>query len=291
MKPGTSARALLRVASVAAIVGCSWPATLHGQGPPGWRGDVRLGFVTTDGNSETETLSLRTKLNYDTPYTKFDLRAGGLQTRTTSFLRFAELDNAGMPVLVEEPSTSLSAERYWTKLHVRQVFGPAGLFWFSRLEWDRNVPAGIKNRYSGIGGLGNDWVDNAKRRFWTEYGWTFNRERRRIEGLERATNFPGLRLEWEFWWKLSESSQYRNELVVNQNLDDTADLRAEMSQELQVGLSERFSLIVALEQYYDDDPPLNSLPIVVGGVRTGENVLVAFDKLDTYLSTSLVFHF
>ena len=255
------------------------------------RGEVRLGFVTTYGNSETETLSLRTKLDYESGATKFDFRAGGLQTRTTSFLRFAELDEAGMPVLVELPSISLSAERYWTKLHVRQEFGPAGLFWFARLEWDRNVPAGINNRYSGIGGLGNDWVDNDKHRFWTEYGWTFNRERRRLEGLDRATNFPGLRLEWEFWWKISESSEYRNYLVANQNLDDTADLRAEMRHELDVAISERFSLLVSLEQYYDDDPPLDELPIVVDGEFTDEVVLVPFDKTDTYLSTSLVFHF
>lgn len=277
-----------RTLLAAALIGALAPAIAFGQG---LRGEVRLGFVTTDGNSETETLSLRTKISYDSGDTRFDLRAGGLQTRTTSFLRFAEPDDMGQPVLVEVPSTSLSAERYWTKLHVRHEFGPAGLFWFTRLEWDRDVPAGIENRYSGIAGLGNDWVDNEKHRFWTEYGWTFNRERRRVEGLDRATNFPGLRLEWEFWWKISESSEYRNYLVANQNLDDTADLRAEMRHELEVGISERFSLLVSLEQFYDDDPPLNSLPIVVDGVRTGERVLVPFDKTDTYLSTSLVFHF
>lgn len=280
-----------RAAVTAAVCACLLPALVGAQEQRLRNGEVRVGFVATGGNSETETLTLRAKFGLRSERSRVGLEGGGLQTRTTSFRRFAERSPGGELVLVEEPSTSLSAERYWARFHFRHRMGPFRTFWFGRLEWDRNEPAGIRNRYTGLGGLGNDWIDRERMHFWTEYGYTFNRERRNIEGLPRAVNYPGLRFEWEFEWQFARTSKYRNELQVNQNLDDTADLRAEMEQELEVEISERFAVILGLELFYDDDPPFNRVPVLEQGSRTGEFLLVPFDELDSYFTASLVFRF
>lgn len=252
---------------------------------------MELGLAATSGNSETETLSVDMEFGFESNRTEFEIAAGGLQADTTSFIRTAERSPTGEFSLVEEPSTSLGAEEYYATLHFRHKFGPAGLFWFLRAEWDRDVPSGIRNRYSGIGGVGTDWIDREDLGFWAEYGWTFNRERREVEGLPGAANFPGLRLEWEFWWQISMSTKIYNHLVVNQNLEMTEDLRARMLQELQVSISEHFSLSIRLILDHDDDPPFRRVPIVEGGSRTGEFFEVPLEKLDTRLITSLVFEF
>ncbi len=284
------------VAVAVAVAGASLPAAVRAQDDPGWQGQAQIGYATTAGNSETETLSLRVRVGVESEIGRIGIEAGGLQTTSTSVRRFAERSEVGELVLVEEPTTSLSAERYWARFHFRHLFGPWRTFWFGRVEWDRNEPAGIRNRFTGLAGLGNDWIHRDSMRFWTEYGWTFNRERRRVEGLPRATNYPGLRFEWEYWWEFSgrteyRTTQYTNHLRIDQNLDDRADVRAVMEQELEIGISERLSVVLRLEHYYDDDPAFRAVPVLEDGRRTGELLRVPLDKLDTYFTTSLAVQF
>lgn len=282
-----------RVAITGAMAAVVSPALVCAQEEQGWHGEVSLGLTARQGNVERESLELGVSLGFESESgDKLTITARGLQSDLTSTRRTAVRNAAGELVLAEDSRTIRDQEEYEAGLDFRRQFGPARLFWFGSLQWFRDIPGGVANRYSGVAGIGNNWINRKRRRFWSRYGYTVNREKRNDpEGLEQAAdNYPGLRLEWELWWRISESSSFQNALVADQNLDDTADLRAKMTSGLSVAISDHFSLSVRFEQRYDDDPPVFTL-IEQGCASDCDFLLVPREKLDSTLTTALTYQF
>jgi hypothetical protein len=101
--------------------------------------------------------------------------------------------------------------------------------------------------------------------------------------------FGGARLSIDAMRRLSGSAVYTSVLVVNENLEDTEDLRADWVNALTLSLSESLAFKTSLQLLYDRQPALLSVPLVDGaGVPTGLRASTPAEEVDNILTFTLV---
>lgn len=256
----------------------------------GWGDVAELSYVVTGGNAEAATLSLRNTLVRTWKQATFTLEAGALRAETTASNRFA----VGTPEsfqLRDVSETAVTAENYHLRGRYEHTISKR-LFWFTGAGWDRNEPAGIKDRISVVGGLGQLWFDDGDSHFRTDYGLTYTDQTDVVETPGSSDGFLGVRLAWDYQRQLSEATRYANLLTIDANADETSDYRADMINSLAVSMSDRLALKVSLQLLYDNLPSLAAAPLVgADGVPTGLAVLAPVDDLDTYFTVALVVNF
>lgn len=253
----------------------------------GWSGGVELGLVATSGNTETTTFRFKANGERKWEQSRLKLEAGVLRVEETD----RTLTALGTPddfVVIEDESTGLTAESYHLRGRYERDLSER-MFAYGGAGWERDELAGIDNRFTVAGGLGNVWAAREDFESSTHYGLTYTREE---PTLGAADEFLGVRLGWDLLWKLTETTTFTNNLVVDQNLDDTDDLRAEELAALAVAMTERLALKVSAQLKLDNQPALAEVPLEQPpGVPTGEVVRVELDDLDTILSAALVVSF
>jgi putative salt-induced outer membrane protein YdiY len=254
----------------------------------GWFDEAELSLVATDGNSQSETFSLRNTLTRIWEKAEFKLAAGGLRAETTDLTRSAVGTSLADATLVESSTTAVTAERYL--LDARYEYRVSNRrYWYGALRWDRDEPAGIQNRSSGAAGVGSSWLDNEKSRWHTDYGLTYTIQEDVVEPAGAGDGFLGFRLSSDYWRQLTATSKFSNQTVVDQNLDESSDLRAHMVNALSVRISDRLALKVSQEVQFDKSPALVAVPIFTpAGEPVGEELFVEADEVDTTLSLALV---
>src|SRR5207245_1656187 len=82
----------------------------------------------------------------------------------------------------------------------------------------------------------------------------------------------------------------RYDLILDGNLDDTSDFKANMTNSLAVAMSRRLALKVSLQLLYDHQPAFQAVDLL-GAPPPGVKVLAQLDDLDTIFTTSLVVNF
>lgn len=258
-----------------------------GEPEGGWTGGVELGLVATSGNTETTTFRFKASGERKWEEGKLKLEAGALRVEETdrTLTALGTLDDF---VVIEDETTEVTAESY----HLRGRYDrhlTERMFAHGGAGWERDELAGIDNRFTLSGGLGNVWAEREGFESSTHYGVTYTREE---PTLGAADEFLGLRLGWDLLWKLTETTTFTHDLVVDQNLDDTDDLRAEELAALAVAMTERLALKVSAQLKYDNQPAFAEVSLEQPlGTRTGEVVPVELDDLDTILSAALVVSF
>ena len=68
-----------------------------------------------------------------------------------------------------------------------------------------------------------------------------------------SDEFAGLRLSWDHSRQLTPSTTHGSVLIVDGNLDDSDDLRADLSNSLAVSISSRLALKTTLQLLFDND--------------------------------------
>ncbi|MEZ5332772.1 MAG: DUF481 domain-containing protein [Thermoanaerobaculia bacterium] len=261
------------------------------DGPPlGWSGSAELTFVNTTGNSETTTLGFGTSLLHAWEDARFTLEANGLRAESGTVTRRA----VGTPQdfrILERSSSEVTAENYLVRASydrdIREDF-----FWFSGLTWERNEFAGFSSRTSAVGGLGNLWLDRENAHWKTTYGVTWTSQDDLVDDPEVSSEFLGLRLTSDYGRAITATTDFASLLVVDQNLDDTDDLRADFTNSLAVSISERLALKISLQLLWDNQPALGEIALEApDGTPTGDIVTYELDDLDTVLRTALVVKF
>jgi hypothetical protein len=170
------------------------------------------------------------------------------------------------------------------------------MFWFGGAGWDRNVPAGVDNRYTGFAGVGNTWIEREDLRFKTDYALTYTDQKDVIPNPEIEDSFLGARLAYVYFHKFNDITSFDQDLTIDENLDDTDDWRARLGNALTVTMTKRLALGVRLVFEYDNQPALDAVPLFdidpgfPGAAEIG-TVLVEKDELDTIFTTSLVAKF
>lgn len=276
----------LTVALIALWAAAAAPA---GAQETGWKNTAEVSYVVAAGNASTATMGFGDKLvrRWESSTLQFSL--SGIRSESVVITR--AVSAAGPPPVVStDRETNVTAENYAFSTRFDRKLSEH-FFWYGGAGWKRNRFSGIKNLYSGAAGLGNTWFETDEATFKTEYAATFTRQEDLEGGPDAARSFAGARISWEYERQLTDNTRYTNTLVLDENLKETQDFRADMLNALQVAMSSNLALKVGLLMLYDNQPsfvkaadPLDLLP-------ADTTALVELKKLDTIFTVSLVVDF
>ena len=251
-----------------------------------WENATELSFVSTGGNASSSTLGLKAALTGTGGLNTFKIEVGGIRGETNFKVRTAT-GTAQSFTVGETTNSELTAESYFVRGRYDRAFSSA--FAFSGAGWARNTFAGVQNRYSFVTGLGRAWVDGDSGRFKTDVGATYTIQKDVDPAPGADDAFGGVRLTVDAARQLSASSIFESLLIVDENVEETEDLRADWINSVSVSLSESLALKTSLQLLYDKLPSLLGVPLFDGlGVPTGTNVLTPGDKVDSILTLTLV---
>ncbi len=256
----------------------------------GWRDTAEFSLVTTTGNSEVQTLGLKNKLWREWGKSLLELNGGAVRSESTQIERTA----VGTPDdfdVDEDSDTELTAEHYYFNgRYSREITDR--LLWFGSAGWERNRFAGIDDRYTAGGGIGNIWLDREDLKFRTDYALTFTKQEDVAANPDVDDTFLGLRFSWAYSNRFGENTVYTNDLILDENIDETDDFRANMTNSVAVAINERLALKVSHQVLYDNEPSLVEVDLFdSSGNDTGETVLIELDEIDTVFTASLVVNF
>lgn len=256
------------------------------DGPYAWTNATELSFVSTGGNASSSTLGLKAALTGTGNANTFKLEVGGVRGETT-FRTLTATGTTGSFTVNETTDSELTAENYFARGRYDRSFG--SVFGFGGAGWDRNTFAGVQNRYAFVAGLGTTWTESETARFKTDVGATYTIQKDVDPAPGADDAFGGIRFSIDAMRQLSETTNFTSALVVDENLEDTDDLRADWTNSLAVSLSDRLALKTSLQLLFDNQPSLLAVPLFdTGGSPTGDDVLSPGDKTDRILTLTLV---
>jgi putative salt-induced outer membrane protein YdiY len=252
----------------------------------GWSDIAEFSYVATGGNSETSTLGLKNALKRTWEKASFELKTGAV--RADSTLTTRTVSSAGPPPIVDERSTSdLTAESYaLAGRYDREV--SKRFFWFGGAGWDRNRFAGIENRTTAVAGVGTIWVDGETTKFRTDYAVTFTRQEDVVTDPAFDDRFLGFRLSSAFRRGFGKAATFGNDVAIDENADETSDLRVDMTNWVAVTMTDRLALKVSLQLLFDNQPALVKADDPGALLPPGVVALVELDELDSVFTASLV---
>jgi putative salt-induced outer membrane protein YdiY len=273
------------VAVVGVLVSClgTGPLAAQDERTLGWSDVAEVTFVVTAGNATSRTFGLKNTAEHLWERSSFKLSAGAIRTESGVTIRTA----TGTPesfIVSEDTETEVTAENYFLKSRLDRTLGESA-FIYAGADWDRNTFAGIQNRYGFVSGAGRSWFDTDSRRLKTDLGLTYTIQKDVVEAPGGDDSFVGLRASYDFFHKLTETTDLSSLLVVDENLNDTEDLRADWTNSLAVAMSERLALKTSLQILFDKQPSFAAVPL-------GETqVLTPLDKVDSVFTLAIVMNF
>ncbi|HEY7698053.1 MAG TPA: DUF481 domain-containing protein [Vicinamibacteria bacterium] len=255
----------------------------------GWQDKAELALVWTAGNSETSTFGFRNTLSRIWADAELHVEVAGLRTETATVTATPVGTSADDFVIERDSSSALTAENYLARAKYDRTLRPR-LFAFGTGGWDRNVFAGIENRYNAAGGIGNIWYDREDFRFRTDYGISVTHQ---LQTVGDDVTFAGLRLSADLMRKVSPSTTLTHLTIAEENLDETDDFRLDSLTALAVAMNKRLALQVSLKFLFDNVPSFVEADLLspITGLPVGILVPVQADKLDTLFNVALVVNF
>lgn len=251
-----------------------------------WQNQTELSFVSTGGNASSSTFGLKSALTGKADANTFKLEVGGIRGET-SFQDIRATGTTGSFTVVETNTSQLTAESYFARARYDRSFGSA--FGFTGAGWDRNTFSGVQNRYGLVLGVGNTWTESETARFKTDVGLTYTIQKDVDPAPGADDGFGGIRISIDAMRQLSESAEYTSGLVIDENVEDTEDFRADWVNSIAVSLSDRLAFKTSLQLLFDNQPALLSVPLFDGGgTATGDNVLTPSNDLDSVFTVALV---
>lgn len=274
---------------VTTVLAAAREATAQDESEPtGWTNEAEVSFVATEGNSETSSLGFGAKFERKWAEKRFEASFGGVRAESADTSRTAIFDD-GVVTIDEESSSELTAENYHAKARFDRDFGEVW-FWHVGGSWERDPFAGIDHRFQGVSGVGRSLFDREDHTWRLDAGITWTGERLTVGGSEE---FLGLRVSSDGSKQITETTKLAHSVQVDENLDDTEDVRIDAKVSLQVAMSKRLALKTALQAKYDNQPALEELDVVdpSGAPVTGVSVLRPLDETDLKATVSLVVNF
>ena len=290
----------------------------------GWTNAADFSLVVTAGNSAAQTLGFSDHLRYAWPEARFSFDATGVQSDTSDDRYFVVPAGQQFPVGGKPPNVTPTLVKPEPTSDVRNyLIGgrydkdiTKRFFWNAGASWDHNKDAGIVSRYIAFAGIGNNWVDTARRRFLTDYGVSYTDRKEEEPDPEKERRFGGLRLGWYYTEHFNQSTTLDSIFSSNTNLTDTTDTSISTTNSVSVAMTSHLSLKASVQWLFENEPALETdLDVVAfvdvvnpdgvpgsgdeffrtqpsGGVKLVVGTADARrDKLDTIFRTSLVVSF
>lgn len=285
---GRAARGLAGV--LTAVVTSAAPALAQDQKELGWFYSAELTAVFTSGNATVSTFGLGAGLRRVWDRAELSVRGGGLRTESGTTTRTAVGTVEDFQV-VEDTDTELTAEHYFVRSRVDHSFSDR-FFAYGGVGWERNTFAGFDSRITSVVGVGTTWVEDERTRFKTNYGATYTVQDDIVEDPTTAGSFGGLQLAADFWRRLTATTSFESLLIVDENLAETEDLRADWTNALLIEISEVLAFRASLQLLFDNLPSLATVDLdQPAGTPTGSTVRVPLDEIDTRFTIALVANF
>ena len=256
-----------------------------------WTDEAELALVLTTGNTETLSLGLKNTLKGEWDRSSFRLKLSALRSEDTDRSRLA-LGTADDFRVETTKDTNLTAEAYELATRYERRFGERNS-WFAEAGWQRNEFAGVRNRYRLLSGLKTQWKDADRVRFSTDVGLSWTKQDDVVEDPARDDSWMGFRFGWELWARVGKNGEYGNDLILDLNLNETDDLRLDMTNWFAVSFTERLALKLTHQLLYDNQPSLEQIDLFDPADPTTPigKVPVELDSTDTIFQASLVVRF
>lgn len=275
------------LAGTLAVLALSTTARAQDEKPLGLFFTTELSGVWTAGNSESNTVGLAFTLRNVWELSEVKLEGGAVRSESGITTRTA-VGTSDDFVLQEETKTEKTAENFYLRGRYDYQLSER-FFTFGGADWLRNTFAGIDSRLLFAAGAGNTWADGERLRFKTDYSATYTFQEDVVENPFVKTNFPGLRVSYDLWWKLTASTDFESKLIADWNLDNTDDLRFDFTNALPISISAKLAFKPSLQLFWRNEPSLVEVarenPL---GTPTGETVAVPLNKLDSFFTLTLV---
>ncbi len=280
----------------------------------GWFNTTELSLVATRGNSDTTTFGFKNLLRRLFERSGYQLRLEGVRSNTADD-PYAVIDVStlmpGVPIgdqdpafILVRPDTKPDVEKYLVEGRYDRKITDV-LLWNAGLGWDRNVDAGIQNRYQVFAGISRLWWTGDDLSFRTDVGLSYTDREEVNPDPSRDDSFPGLRFEWDYQNQWTKTTRFSNRWTINSNMTEFSDYRFDMISSVAVTMTERIALQISLQWLYENHPALETIDLVLlteGGAPVSacagtcsETVVgtvdIFKDKLDTVFNTSLVVRF
>jgi hypothetical protein len=252
-----------------------------------WVFEGELTAVLSQGNSVATTLGFGATVRRRWSKDALRFEAGGVRVETGRVSRRA----VGTPdafSVERDVDTEKTAEASFLRGRYDRTLGDR-VFVYGGADWLRNTFSGIESRLLLALGGGTQWADGDVTRFSTNYAFTYTFEEDVVENPFLQTDFAGVRVGWELWRRVSESSQFESVLVSDLNLQEGDDLRLDLTNSLQVAINDVIALKPSLQLLWRNQPALTEVPLFTAdGVATGSSVQAPLRKLDTLFRMALV---
>jgi putative salt-induced outer membrane protein YdiY len=294
VRKGLRACRVLQVLFVVLLLCFGWAESVRaqdgGEKEVGWFFEADLAAVWTAGNSESNTFGADGKLRYEWKTATLRLQAGGTQTQSTLKTRTAVGSSPSSYNLQVDERTDKTAELYYARTRYDQNINER-FYLLGGVDWFRNTFAGVDSRTLLGLGAGNTWADNGKVKFGTDYAFTYTFQQEVVKNPITKNEFPGVRLGYDLWWKMTTTTEFSSNIAVDWNLDNTDDVRFDFTNSLVVSISEKLQLKPSLQLLWRNDPALTEVDLLDQPPPNGtkiDTVTVPLEKLDSLFTLALV---
>jgi uncharacterized protein DUF481 len=246
---------------------------------PGWYTSADLSAVVSNGNSDTinvgATLNvrrmwLRTSWTTLASYTRNDVRDPQ---------RLAIIE--GTTATVNEGELVAKSEKVFANTNFERRVTER-FFWNLGATAERDKFAGLNSRLTGVGGVGMLWQNtNGDGFIRVGVAGTYTAQDEVVDDPETENEFFGLRGTIDGEKRFGDQKQhvFTSNLIADENLQQTDDLRLNWQNSLAASISQKLQLKVGLTLAYDNLPALVDLPVAValpgGGFRDAEAADIA----------------
>jgi putative salt-induced outer membrane protein YdiY len=241
------------------------------------------------GNSRASSLGFKAEVKRLWPKATFTFAFAGVRADASDFARRA----VGSPdsFQIETGPRVLKAEKYNAAAAFdRRVTDRFG--WTVGGEFDRDRFSGLNSRTLGLAGVSYLFANRKEFTFKSGLAATIAHQSEVVPDPTTKDTFAGLRLSADAERKLGANSTYVGGLAVDENLQDTSDLRVRFGNALAVSMNKRLALQLGLLLLYDHQPSLVDLPLFdAAGSPLGLAVAARAATLDTTFTASVVVTF
>jgi putative salt-induced outer membrane protein YdiY len=257
--------------------------------PPGWYSTSGLSFVMAAGNSRASTLGAKAEVKRLWPRATFTLAGSAVRADANDPPRRA-VGSVGDFQIETGPRVAKAARYYASSVFDRRITDRLG--WLAGAEFERDRFSGLKGRTLGLAGLSYLLANRKEFVLKTGLAATLTHQSEFVDDPLTRNTFAGLRLSADAERKLGANSTYVGGLAVDENIQDTDDLRVRFANALAVSMNKRLALQVGVLLLYDHQPSLVELPLFdPRGLPAGLSVAGEAATLDTTFTVSVVVSF
>lgn len=259
-----------------------------------WSDKAALSYVSVGGNATSQSLGFSNDYKYTWSDAVFAFNLGGVRAGATTVARSAYGADLSTATVVETRTTTTSTESYFTNLRYDHHLSER-LEWFGAVGWERNIPAGLEGRYSGVLGLGHWWIKDERTQFFTDAGLGYTKETPVLSRPGTDEAFTTFRIGAKLEQKLFEASHFTSEATVTDSLKDHQNYLVVWRNAFTTNLSSILALKIGYDITYKNKPAYVGVDAVQTPVATPPVILgqVPFQlkTTDTAFMTSLVITF